>query len=169
MQLHSDCSDVQFWFLCHVSKFRAFVKFWLPPLILMAVIFTASSDTHSYQHSSRLIEPLLRWLFPHMSQQHVGDIVLVARKCAHLTEYALFAILLWRAFRQPMKNDPRPWSWRPAILALFIVLCYAASDEYHQRFVPTRTAHFTDVLIDTTGGALGLFVIWGIGRWRKRW
>ena len=46
---------------------------------------------------------------------------------------------------------------------------YAASDEFHQMFVPTRTAHVTDVLIDTAGGAAGLLAMWWYGRWRKHW
>ena len=94
-------------------------------------------------------------------------IVLLVRKCAHLTEYAVFALLLWRALRKPVKNDPRPWSWHKARLALLIVALYAASDEFHQSFVPTRTALVSDVFVDTAGGAAGLLALWIIGRWRK--
>ena len=96
-------------------------------------------------------------------------IVLLVRKCAHLTEYAVLALLLWRALRKPMKNDPRPWIWREARLALLIVALYAASDEFHQSFVPTRTAQVSDVFIDTAGGAASLLALWIIGRWRKHW
>ena len=102
-----------------------------------------------------------------MPEDTVHFIVLLARKGAHLTEYAVLALLLWRALRKPVKNDPRPWSWREAGLALAIVFLYAASDETHQLFVPTRTAHVTDVLIDTAGGAAGLLVRWWFGRQRK--
>jgi len=38
-------------------------------LIWMALIFSASSDSHSYEHSSRFVEPFLRWLFPHLSER----------------------------------------------------------------------------------------------------
>jgi len=135
----------------------------------MAVIFTASSDTHSYQHSSRLLAPLLHWLFPHIADNTVDWLVLLARKGAHLTVYAILALLLWRALRRPVRNDPRPWSHRQAGLAIGCVFLYAASDEFHQLFVPTRTAHVTDVLIDTTGGTVALLVLWQFGRWRKYW
>jgi len=94
-------------------------------------------------------------------------IVLIVRKCAHMTEYAVFALLLWRALRKPMKNDPRPWIWREARLALLMVALYAASDEFHQMFVPERTARVTDVLIDTAGGAASLLALWLLGRRRK--
>jgi VanZ family protein len=152
-----------------VLKFRAFLKYWLPALIWMALIFSASSDSHSYEHSSRLIAPLLHWLFPQMPETRVDAIVYFTRKCAHLTEYAVLALLLWRAVRRPMKNDPRPWVWPEAGLALAIVFLYAASDEFHQIFVPTRTAQVSDVFIDTAGGAASLLALWMIGRWRKHW
>ena len=133
----------------------------------MAVIFTASSDTKSFEHSSRILGPLLRWLFPQISDDTVHLIVLIARKCAHLIEYAALAMLLWRALRKPVKNVSCPWNWREARLVLLLVALYAASDEFHQRFVATRTAHVTDVLIDIAGGAAGLFALWLIGHWQK--
>ena len=150
-------------------KLRPFFKYWLPVLIWMALIFSASSDVNSFAHSSRIIAPLLHWLFPQMPDDTMYFIVLLVRKCAHLTEYAVFALLLWRALRKPMKNDPRPWSWREARLALLIVALYAASDEFHQSFVQARTALVSDVFVDTAGGAAGLLALWAFGRRRKHW
>jgi VanZ family protein len=54
-------------------------------------------------------------------------------------------------------------------IGLLGVEVYAATDEVHQLFVPGRFGTFHDVLIDTTGGALGLTALWAWGRWRKRW
>ena len=150
-------------------KFRLFFKYWLPVLIWMALIFSASGDAHSYEHSSRFVEPILHWLFPRMPQTRVEAIHHFIRKCAHLTEYAVLALLLWRAVRRPEKNHPRPWSWPEAGLALAIVFLFAASDEFHQIFVSTRTALVSDVFIDTAGGAASLLALWMIGRWRKYW
>ncbi len=145
---------------------RVFLKFWLPVLLWMAVIFTASSDSHSYEHSSRFIEPLLHWLFPKMSQANVEQIHHVFRKCAHLTEYAILALLLWRALHVS-KNKLPAWSWPKVGGTLLLVFLYAASDEFHQSFVPTRTPLFSDVLIDTAGGAIGLLVLRVIHLCRK--
>jgi len=150
-----------------VLKLRPFFKYWLPVLMWMALIFSASADSHSYERSSLFVEPLLHWLFPQMPEAQVKAIHHVIRKCAHLTEYAVLALLLWRAVRKPMKNDPRPWIWREARLALLIVALYAASDEFHQSFVATRTALVSDVFVDTTGGAAGLLALWAFGRRRK--
>lgn len=126
----------------------------------MALIFTASADKQSYHHSSTLFEPLLRWLFPAISPLTIETLHHAFRKTCHLAEYAILAWLMWRAVRQPARNDARPWRWDEAGLALVVVFAYAASDEFHQVFVPGRTAMVTDVLIDTTGGAVALAGLW---------
>jgi VanZ family protein len=150
-----------------VRKLRAFLKYWLPVLVWMALIFSASGDTRSVAHSSRILGPLLRWLFPQLPEDTVNLIVLILRKGAHVTEYAVLALLLWRARRKPVKNDLRPWSRPEARLVLLLVALYAAGDEFHQLFVANREAAVHDVLIDTAGGAAGLFALWRFGRWRK--
>jgi VanZ family protein len=152
-----------------VRKLRGFLKYWLPVLIWMALIFSASSDARSFARSSRILAPLLRWLFPQMPEDTVNLIVLIIRKCAHVTEYAVLALLLWRALRQPVKNDSRPWNWGEVRLTLLTVALYAASDEFHQLFVASRDAAVHDVLLDCAGGAVGLFTLWRCGRWRKHW
>ena len=162
-----------------MPKFRAFLKYWLPPLIWMVVIFSASADSKSADHSSRYFEPLLRWLFPRMSPELVGQIHYGFRKCCHLAEYAVLALLLWRAIRRTAGNNLRRsaaqkcgtsgWKWAEAGLALSVVFLYGASDEIHQAFVPDRTGQISDVLVDTLGGAIGLLALWIAGRWRKHW
>lgn len=155
--------------LCAVRRFWLFIKFWLPPLLWMSLIFIGSADGASVNRSSRIIEPLVRWLFPAMSPEGIGTCVLIARKCAHIAEYALFAILIWRARRQFTIKDKRPWSWREVKVALVIVFAYACTDEIHQCFVPGRQGAVMDVLLDTLGGALGLFVLWRAGKLSKQW
>jgi VanZ family protein len=152
-----------------MPRLRVLIKYWLPLLFWMSVIFSASSDQFSFQHSSRLIGPLVRWLFPHLSDEAVHAIVMFARKCAHLTEYAVLALLIWRALRKPLNPNATSWRWPEAGLALTLAALYAASDEIHQAFVPSRQASVWDVLLDTAGAAIGLLCLWAIGRLRKRW
>lgn len=154
-------------FLCAVLKLRWFAKYWLPVLAWMALIFSVSGDSKSAHRSSRLIEPFVRWLFPDVGDETVWTVVLVVRKCAHLTEYAVLALLLWRALRE--LTGGVGWSWRVARNAWVCVIVYAITDEIHQTFVPNRQGSVWDVLIDSIGGAAGLLALWALGRWRKWW
>ena len=135
----------------------------------MVLIFSASGDTKSYQHTSALFEPLLHWLFPQMSPTTVDGLHYIFRKVGHFTEFAVLALLLWRAIRQPVRKDLRKWRWDEAGLSLAIVFLYAASDEFHQIFVALRTALVSDVMVDTTGGAIGLLLLWAGGKILKHW
>lgn len=132
----------------------------------MIVIFSASGDKKSFHHSSRLIAPFLHWLLPNLSQDSIDAIVTAVRKCAHLAEYAVLALLFWRALRRPVRRDPRPWSWREAGFSVLLVALYATTDEFHQSFVPSRYGSATDVLIDTVGAIGGILVLRAFWQWR---
>jgi VanZ family protein len=135
----------------------------------MIVIFSGSTDVMSSGRTSRFIRPFFRWLKPDISEQALDQIQYLIRKWGHLTEYALLGFLLWRACRRPVRNDSRGWIWRHALTAFALAAAYSASDEIHQAFVPSREAHFTDVLIDMTGASIGLLAVWACGRFRGRW
>ncbi len=134
----------------------------------MSLIFCASADTESYEHSSRYFEPLIRWLFPNLSAAHVEVLHYLFRKACHLSEYAILAMLLWRAIHSHRRNNHH-WLWPEAGLAVAIVFLYAATDELHQVFVPTRTGMVSDIFIDTGGGAAGMLLLWMAGKLFKRW
>ena len=152
-----------------MSKLQKFLIYWLPLFVWMGVIFTASSDADSARHSSIYFEPLMRWLFPAMSQPHIEQLHYAFRKCCHMMEFAVLAVLAWRAIRQPQRNDQRNWRWDEAGLALGLTLLYAASDELHQVFIPSRTGQISDVVVDVIGGAIGLTLLWLAGKKIKLW
>jgi VanZ family protein len=168
-----------------VPKLERFLVYWLPPLAWMLLIFSASADAESYRHSSSLFVPLLRWLFPGMSLEHIETIHHAFRKCGHLTEFAILALLFWRAIHHthhPIvtpkqiegglvapKRSEGGWRWDEAGLALSFVFLYAAGDEFHQIFVASRTALVSDVFIDTAGGAIGLLLLRILGKIFRRW
>lgn len=104
-----------------------------------------------------------------MADDTVRELVFAVRKAAHVTEYAILGLLVWRAVRKPDRANQHAWLWPHAATALFFVALYATSDEIHQAFVPSRQASVWDVLLDTLGGALGLLFLWVIGRWRQHW
>jgi VanZ family protein len=128
------------------------------PLVLWALlIFVASTNLFSASNTSRLVTPLLQWLFPHISRATVDFIHgVVIRKGAHLTEYALFALLAARAFR----TSSHDLVWRHWFLAsVLLVVAYSLGDEFHQSFVPSRTASVYDSTIDSFGGLLALTLV----------
>jgi VanZ family protein len=122
----------------------------------MAFISFASTGSFSAGNTSRIIGPLVLWLFPDTSPETMLAIHAVTRKLAHFTEYALLAILAARASRSSSRQTLRD-RWFLASLALVVV--YALVDEYHQAFVPSRTASIYDSLIDIAGGLAALIVI----------
>ena len=152
-----------------VSDAKKLLRYWLPLLVWMAFIFGLSSDAKSVKHTSLFLEPILKFFWPHISDATINIIRFYVRKTAHATEYAILAWLWWRALRQPTQNNPRPWRWTTAAFILLLCTLYAASDEIHQHFVPGRQASGFDVLLDSSGAAFGLLLIFGIGRWRRRW
>jgi VanZ family protein len=101
---------------------------WLPPLLLMGVIFFLSA------------QPSL--------DSGLGVIDHVGRKLIHFAEYALLCFLWWRALVTVTSPG------RAALFALLLASAYAASDEYHQTFVEGRHGSPIDWAIDLAGAAL---------------
>jgi len=134
------------------------------PLILwLAFIFFASTGEFSAENTSRIIRPLLLWLFPGISEERLALAHFLIRKAAHFTEYAILAFLAARAFSTSSKEMLRR---RWFFISLAIVVLYALTDEYHKSFVPSRTSSIYDRLIDVSGG-LTLLCLYALWRWRK--
>jgi VanZ family protein len=143
------------------------LKFWLPVLLWIGWIFFASTDLMSAEHTSRFLVPFLRWLKPDLTPHAIASIQLVIRKCAHVTEYTILAVLLWRAIH----HQSAKWGSRFAVAAamtLVLATICAAIDEFHQSFVPSRTSSPRDVMIDSCGAFVGLTLCWLSERHRSR-
>jgi VanZ family protein len=100
----------------------------------------------------------LQFLLPNLSAREVVLIHELTRKAAHLFEYFVLGLLLFRALHVPGAE----WKWRWCVLALGGVVVWALGDEFHQLFVATRESSITDVGIDAAGGILSQIVstIW---------
>jgi VanZ family protein len=105
------------------------VSRWLPVLVWAGVIFAFSS-------------------IPSLNSG-LGTWDTVLRKCAHMTEYAILAVLLVRATGS--------YAW-----AFALAVAYAGTDEFHQTFVRGRHGSPVDVGIDAVGALIGLAV------WRSK-
>ena len=113
---------------------------WLAPLVLMAVIFVFSAQ-------------------PDLNSG-LGTLDTIGRKLLHFAQYALLALLWWRALRTRLENR------RAALAAFLVTALYAATDEYHQSFVDGRNGSPLDWLIDCAGAATAS--IWVARRTRVR-
>ena len=128
----------------------------MPAIIWMALIFIGSTDVLSAEHTSRFLVPFLRWLDPQITWATLNAAETIIRKGGHVAEYAILAALLWRAVR-----GGAVWKSKMSILfAIVWIACaiFAASDEFHQSFVPSRTSSFRDVMIDVCGALAGLTI-----------
>jgi VanZ family protein len=147
---------------------KRFLRYWLPLLLWMVLIFAASQDTKSVEHTSRLLEPFLRWIKPDISPEAIEQVRWMIRKAAHMTEFAVLAGLLWRALARMNDQENNRWFLRPAAASLGFCIFFAASDEIHQSFVPNRTGTPKDVLIDTAGAGIGLLIATAVKSRRRR-
>jgi VanZ family protein len=109
------------------------VDLWLPPLVLMGLIFLFSA------------QPSL--------DSGLGWIDTVGRKLVHFGEYALLCFLWWRLLRSGLPDR------RAALLALLVSCLYAATDELHQSFVDGRNGNAVDWAIDSAGAAVAAVTV----------
>jgi VanZ family protein len=124
------------------------------------VIFTFSTDRFSSENTQGIVVDILHTLLPFLSQETLCALHNFIRKCAHVGEYFVLGVLLFRAVRTPREG----WQWRWAFLAILIAAFYASSDEMHQIFVPSRGASVWDALLDTGGASVAQFVVWMVNR-----
>ncbi|MFN2529986.1 MAG: VanZ family protein [Pyrinomonadaceae bacterium] len=143
------------------EQFSSRVSRYFPLLVWIAIISFASTANFSANNTSRIIEPLVKWLFPNVSAQSLGSIHFLTRKAAHFTEYFVLGYLAARAFRGSSHASLRN-NW--IIISVAVVGMYSLLDEFHQSFVPSRTSSLHDSLIDTIGGVAALAVV----AWRTR-
>ena len=135
------------------GSWRARAWRYAPLLAWTCFIFYASTGAMSASNTSRVIEPLLRWLVPDIGEAQLAAAHFAVRKLAHFTEYALLALLAARAFVGSSKIFLRR-RWLVAALAL--VVSVALLDEFNQSFNPARTGTIKDSLLDAFGGSTAL-------------
>ncbi len=119
---------------------KNFMKWWLPVVLWMGVIFSGSSIG---------------------SLPRIGGTTsdAIVHRIAHVLEFAILGALTLRAL-----SKERPITKREVIITLIVVALYGASDEFHQRFTPGRSSEGVAVVFDVVGGSIGAWTY----RWWKR-
>lgn len=139
---------------------------WLLVLVWMAIIFFLSSQqaADSNQLSTgitKIIVDLISGVFPGLTPQ-IEWLNHIVRKNAHFIAYFILGLLQINALYANGLRGKKSF-----IIALAICFLYAASDEFHQTFVPGRSGELRDVFIDTAG-ALSAIVIYTSARIKLR-
>jgi VanZ family protein len=123
------------------SSLRVALLYWAPMAAWMVAIFALSSLTSTAIESSAPAAAATR-SFPS----------LVNQVTAHLVEFGVLAILVYRALSQRWPAAT-PIMW---ITVIAVTVAYGASDEYHQSFVRGRHPSWMDVGYDAAGAVIGV-------------
>jgi VanZ family protein len=139
------------------------VRLWAyaPILLWVSFIFFLSTDSGSSAQTSRFVRPLLHFLFPAAPESTIDIYHYYIRKCAHFTEYAILALLTARSLLR-LRPPLRFW---PGMVLAFVGLV-ACLDELYQTLNASRTPSPYDSLLDFSGGAFAVVVVWLVLRWR---
>ncbi|MBI5194273.1 MAG: VanZ family protein [Nitrospirae bacterium] len=113
---------------------KRFIFLWGPVIFFAGLVFTVSSMSH----------PIDKDPFRYFD------------KVAHISEYGLFALLLFRALNGTLH---RKSFILLAVVTILIILGYGISDEIHQYFVPARQSDIKDVIADGIGATLAMMTV----------
>lgn len=138
------------------SVFYKLLRYWLPVACMLALMAYFSTDVFSGDNTRGVIETILGWFGAHLSHHAINEVNHYVRKAAHVTEYSIFAVLVFRAFRA---DSALRWKLSWFIGSLSIVVVWSLLDELHQSFTRTRGASIYDSMLDSTAGLLALIVV----------
>ena len=127
-----------------------------PLVFWTGLILFASTQSFSAGNTSRIIRPLLLWLFPDISETQLINIHFFTRKAAHFIEYAILAFFAYRAFVTSIRDFLREHWFATSLILVAVV---AAIDELNQSRIPARTGSPYDSAIDIAGGLTMLLLI----------
>jgi VanZ family protein len=144
------------------NKFR-----WFAVALWMIVIFAFSHQAYSGR----------------VTEKYLGEANIPVRKAGHISEFmVLFWLVRWALLKDQREtqistgivrdtesiNSIKGTDTRLIVFAFLISLAYAASDEWHQGFVPGRSSSLADVAWDTSGISLGAIVLLAVLKFRAR-
>ncbi len=158
------------------------IVYWLLSIAWMGVIFRSSAQPYQEQD----VKPMLaRYIDLSFLERFVDEIVFVyhqsevsvanlgiygyveffIRKGAHVGVFMVLFILFYLA----CSNTFLRFRTRNLILvAFFATVVYAALDEWHQGFTPNRTPYIGDVILDSFGALIGVFLVLLFLGWKKK-
>ena len=150
---------------CLSSDRHQLLKAWIAAILWLIVIAIESSAYLSASNTSRILYPLLHFLF-RLDYDRFEHVHFFIRKGGHVFGYGVLSILLFRAWREtlPVASHSK-WTLRWASIALLGTALVASLDEWHQSFIPSRTGRWQDVVLDTCAGCAAQVLLWLLWLW----
>lgn len=130
-------------------------------LAWMVTVFMLSHQIaeDSSKTSSNFITVIIKLFNKDIEQEQLETIMLkvetIVRKLAHFVLYTLGGMLITIMF-----INFKEYITKTKIASFLLGATYAITDEIHQLFIPGRSGEIRDVLIDSTGILLGVFIIY---------
>jgi len=138
-------------------------EYQLPVVVWLVITFLFSTDAFSSNETSKVIVPVLTYLFLNISPEQIEFWHFTIRKMGHTTDYFILAVLAYRCFRSD-ETDPV----ETRIKTIGFVFLAALMDEWHQRFTASRGASIVDVGYDCLVAVWALWLITVYETWRLR-
>jgi VanZ family protein len=134
------------------SDRHAVLKAWIAAILWLILIAIESSALLSAHNTSRILYPLLHYLFG-LDWDRFEVWHFYIRKSGHVIGYGTLSVLLFRAWRATLPAlDDVKWTFRWGNIAILGTALVASLDEWHQSFLPSRTGSVRDVVLDTCAG-----------------
>ncbi|MCR1953092.1 MULTISPECIES: VanZ family protein [Clostridium] len=126
---------------------------WAMLIVWMGIIFFMSHQPGEVSSSQSELVLKIFSFFGIELNQYFGELAtLVVRKTAHFSEYLILFLFAYNVSKFYFTTK------RARLYSIIFVFLYASTDEFHQYFIPGRNMAFKDVLIDTSGGAIGYLI-----------
>jgi len=133
------------------------ILIWVVTVAWAGTITCLSTSAYGSSVTALMLEQLLSSLHIHLAHDTFAIVHFAIRKLAHCTEYAIFALFLYHSFTF---RHPESWNTRSAFSAIIVAGLFSLTDEYHQSFVPGRTASIKDCGLDTFGALVGMLLLY---------
>jgi len=137
------------------------ILIWAMTVAWAGTITLLSTGSYGASVTAWLLKGLLSLVHIQLADPTFEIVHFLIRKLAHLTEYGMFGLFLYHSFTF---RQPQSWNTRSAVCAVITAGLFSLTDEYHQSFVPGRTASLKDCGIDTFGALLGMVLLYAARR-----
>ena len=133
------------------------LRAWWPAIVWIGLIAFESTGFFSSQNTSSALYTLLTRLFGQISFYKFLVFHHYLRKTGHVVGYGMLSLLLLRGWRATLEQDHSQLG-RTALLSWLGTVFVATMDEWHQRFIPSRTGTVRDAVLDSVAGVVILLV-----------